>query len=85
MNCTILPNIGENNRNSATLFTAKITSLKKSITKGDKKKRKDVLEQIAELETALNTQQEEELATLKPNKKEVSPTHNTAMLRVNAV
>nr|XP_018914806.1 PREDICTED: OTU domain-containing protein 6B [Bemisia tabaci]XP_018914807.1 PREDICTED: OTU domain-containing protein 6B [Bemisia tabaci] len=51
---------------------AKITSLKKSITKGDKKKRKDVLEQIAELETALNTQQEEELAALKPNKKEDS-------------
>lgn len=50
-----------------TLFisTAKIQALKKSITKGDKKKKKEVTEEIVKLESELETRHEAEHKRLK--------------------
>jgi OTU domain-containing protein 6 len=47
------------------LYAGKIQSLKKSVTKGDKKKKKEVTEEIARLETELEKLQNEELLQLK--------------------
>lgn len=41
-------------------FTAKITALKKSVTKGDKKKKKEVQDEIAQLEADLEKRHKEE-------------------------
>ncbi|KAF9121857.1 OTU domain-containing protein 6B [Mortierella sp. 14UC] len=41
-------------------LTAKVTALKKTATKGDKKKKKEVLAEVAQLEHGLNQQQESE-------------------------
>lgn len=46
---------------------AKIQSLKKSCNKGDKKKKREVTEQIARLEADLNERQEQELKEETPN------------------
>jgi hypothetical protein len=47
------------------LCAGKIQSLKKSSTKGDKKKKKEIAEEIARLELELEKQQNEELLQLK--------------------
>lgn len=47
------------------LCAGKIQSLKKSSTKGDKKKKKEIMEQIAQLELELEKKQNEELLQLK--------------------
>ncbi|KAK3834943.1 MAG: hypothetical protein JOS17DRAFT_738233 [Linnemannia elongata] len=41
-------------------LTAKVTALKKTATKGDKKKKKEVLAEVAQLEHSLNQQQDNE-------------------------
>lgn len=46
-------------------FSAEIQRLKHSVTKGDKKKKKEVNEKIAFLEADLDAKQEKELAELK--------------------
>lgn len=55
---------------------AKIQSLKKSASKGDKKKRKEVLEEIAKLEIDLDRKQADELNELN-NAKTIKETENT--------
>ena len=45
--------------------TAKIQALKKTATKGDKKKKKDVAEEIAKLESEMETKHQTELQKLK--------------------
>jgi GTP-binding protein EngB required for normal cell division len=52
-------------------FVGKIQALKKSATKGDKKKKKEVQEEIVKLETEMDKRHEEELA-------EVSTSSNNA-------
>ena len=52
-------------------FVAQIQKLKHSITKGDKKKKKEVTEQIARLEAELDARHEQELKELKQGKDEV--------------
>ncbi|EFA04273.1 deubiquitinase OTUD6B [Tribolium castaneum] len=52
---------------------AKIQSLKKSVTKGDKKKKKEVTEEIARLEQELETKHSSELGSLKPVTEEQIP------------
>lgn len=52
-------------------FVAQIQKLKHSITKGDKKKKKEVTEQIARLEAELDARHEQELRELKQGKDEV--------------
>jgi hypothetical protein len=47
------------------LCAGKIQSLKKSSTKGDRKKKKEITEEIARLELELKKQQNEELLQLK--------------------
>ena len=53
-------------------FQAKIQGLKKTASKGDKKKKKEVTEEIAKLEADLNVKHENELKELKsqPDQKE---------------
>lgn len=46
---------------------AKVTALKKTATKGDKKKKKEVLIEVAQLEQALNLQQDQEEKALLAN------------------
>ncbi|RZB39090.1 OTU and/or Peptidase C65 domain containing protein [Asbolus verrucosus] len=46
---------------------SKIQSLKKSVTKGDKKKKKEISEEIARLEQELDQKQSSELEAFKPN------------------
>jgi OTU domain-containing protein 6 len=46
---------------------AKVTGLKKTATKGDKKKKKEVLIEIAQLEQALSLQQDQEEKALLAN------------------
>lgn len=46
-------------------FLAKVLGLKKSCAKGDKKKKKEVTEEIAQLEAELDKRQDEELQTFK--------------------
>ena len=52
-------------------FVAQIQKLKHSITKGDKRKKKEVTEQIARLEAELDAKHEQELIELKQGKDEV--------------
>ncbi|XP_044267094.1 deubiquitinase OTUD6B [Tribolium madens] len=52
---------------------AKIQSLKKSVTKGDKKKKKEVTEEIARLEQELEIRHSSELESLKPAAEEPTP------------
>ena len=47
------------------MILAHIQSLKKSICKGDKKKKKEVTEEIARLESDLDRRQDEEMSTFK--------------------
>jgi len=47
--------------------SAKIQALKKSVTKGDKKKKKEVQEEIALLESNLDKKHEEESTALSQN------------------
>jgi OTU domain-containing protein 6 len=47
------------------LYAGKIQILKKSVTKGDKKKKKEVTEEITRLELELDKLQNEELLQLK--------------------
>jgi hypothetical protein len=47
------------------LYAGKIQSLKKSVTKGDKKKKKEVTEEITRLELELEKLQNEEFLQLK--------------------
>lgn len=54
-------------------FVAQIQKLKHSITKGDKKKKKEVTEQIARLEAELDARHEQELKELKQGKDESLP------------
>jgi hypothetical protein len=56
-------------------FTAKTTALKKTATKGDKKRKKEVQNEIAKLETEFRKKQEEEVKQLQqqsPSKNESS-------------
>lgn len=56
-------------------LTAKITALKKTATKGDKKRKKEVQNDIAKLETEFRKRQEEEVRQLQqqsPSKNESS-------------
>lgn len=53
-------------------FTAKIQALKKSVTKGDKKKKKEVTEEIALLEADLDKRQKEEEDNFLQNSSTVS-------------
>lgn len=46
-------------------FTAKIQGMKNAVPKNDKKRRKQLTEEIAKLETDLNQKHEEELKQLK--------------------
>lgn len=48
-----------------TILLAKIQALKKSASKGDKKKRKEVTEEITRLELELNKKHEHEISELK--------------------
>ena len=58
------------------LFTlqGKIQGLKKTASKGDKKKKKDVVDEIAKLETELNAKHEKELEEFKKNSAGISST-----------
>jgi hypothetical protein len=47
------------------LFQAKIQGLKKTSSKGDKKKKKEVAEEIAKLEAELDSRHEQEIAEIK--------------------
>lgn len=47
-----------------TIISAQILKLKHSVTKGDKKKKKDVADQIAKLEADLEARQKEELVNV---------------------
>jgi hypothetical protein len=47
------------------LFQAKIQGLKKQASKGDKKKKKEVAEEIAKLEAELDSRHEQEIAEIK--------------------
>ncbi|CAG5118073.1 unnamed protein product, partial [Candidula unifasciata] len=49
---------------------AKILKLKHSVTKGDKKKKKEVADEIAKLEAELEAQHNEQLANIKPKSEE---------------
>ena len=53
------------------LYTAQVQKLKHSVAKGDKKKKKEIAEQIAKLEADLDAKQEQELKALKEGQIEV--------------
>ncbi|XP_021926008.1 OTU domain-containing protein 6B isoform X2 [Zootermopsis nevadensis] len=55
----------QKHRRQRNALQGKIQSLKKSSTKGDKKKKKEIMEQIAQLELELEKKQNEELLQLK--------------------
>merc|ERR1711863_11807 len=52
----------------------KIQGIKKTASKGDKKKKKDVVDEIAKLETELNAKHEKELEEFKKNSASISLT-----------
>lgn len=52
--------------NSCASFPAKIQSMKNAVPKNDKKKRKQLTEEIAKLEADLSQKHEEEIRQLKP-------------------
>lgn len=52
--------------------TGKIQSLKKTIPKGDKKKKKEISEEISRLETEMDKRHEEEMAHLSASNANVS-------------
>src|SRR5436190_23950942 len=53
-------------------LNAKTTALKKTATKGDKKRKKEVQNEIAKLEAELHKRQEEEVKKQPSNKSELS-------------
>lgn len=55
------------------LISAKIQQLKHSVTKGDKKKKKETTEVVAQLEDELNRRHEQELAEIKNNYEVIVP------------
>ena len=55
------------------ILQGKIQGLKKTASKGDKKKKKDVVDEIAKLETELNAKHEKELEEIK---KAIAPPSN---------
>lgn len=55
------------------VFTAQIQVLKKSICKGDKKKKKEVTEEIAKREADLDKRHDEEMASLKLSNMSLDP------------
>ena len=59
-----------------TYFQAKIQSLKKTASKGDKKKKKEVTEEIAKLEAEMNERHDKELADLKNQTPKVTESGN---------
>ena len=58
------------------ILQGKIQGLKKTASKGDKKKKKDVVDEIAKLETELNAKHEKELEEIKKNSAGTSSTEN---------
>ena len=58
---------------SENYFQGKIQGLKKSASKGDKKKKKEITDEIAKLEADLNEKHEKELAELKSNSSIAEP------------
>lgn len=53
------------------IITAQIQKLKHSVSKGDKKKKREVTEQIAKLEAELDAKQEQELKEFKEDQHKV--------------
>ena len=58
------------------LSTAQVQKLKHSVSKGDKKKKKEITEQIAKLEADLDAKHEQDLKALKEDQTEVHHSKN---------
>ncbi|XP_050525182.1 deubiquitinase OTUD6B [Daktulosphaira vitifoliae] len=71
----------QRHRNEKKNMQCKIQSLKKSVAKGDRKRKKEVAEQIAEIEVKLNQKQFEELERL--NNESVEDVFNSSLEKIS--
>lgn len=75
----------QRHRNEKKDVQCKIQSMKKSVAKGDRKKKKEVAEQTAEIEAKLKQKHEKELSQFTEEKEESSLINNFQEVKINDV